>query len=102
MQVIKEQFKQMLLRGKMPYFEYQLNNGEFLLCELKVTDKGIEFSFDNFGLKSYFDGEILGDPMGTHFILPFNSDFENLNSYLEFISDNLTNGFICANDLQLD
>lgn len=110
MNTIQVQFSEMLQRGKIPCMEYPvLINGEqeFLLVELSATETGIEFSFDNFGLPVSFDGNIVAYS-DTHYFIPYDSfesgenDSGNLHYYLEGISDNIQEGFICSNGIWAD
>jgi len=44
---IKKQFNDMITSGLIPCFEYELKNDEYLLVDVDVTKKGVEFSFDS-------------------------------------------------------
>ena len=107
MNTVKQQFDEMLQAGRIPFMEYPvLINGkkEWLLIELSANDKGIEFSFDNFGLPASFDGSIVAYS-DTHYMMPYDSfdrgenDSDDLDYYLIAISENITEGFICNNGI---
>lgn len=93
---LKSQFSDMLSRGIMPLFEYELNNGDFLLVELSIDDCGLWFSFDN-ELETFFSGEIKNK--GHNFLLPFDLYFDNLDRYLQQIDLEMTEGYIIPNNL---
>ena len=96
MNTIQLQFNEMLDRGVMPYLEYELFNGEFLLVEIQATDKGLEFSFYANGLPCFFDGQIVGS--GNFWLLPYDDCF-SLDEHLQTIDQNITEGYIIAHGL---
>ena len=96
MNTIQLQFTEMLNRGTLPYLEYELFDGEFLLVEIQTTDKGLEFSFDANDLPCFFDGQIVGS--GNFWLLPYDLDF-SLDQHLELIDQNIRNGYIIAHSL---
>lgn len=98
MNTIQVQFQAMLDRGTMPYLEYELDGGEFLLVELKATEKGIEFSADFNDLHCFFDGQIEG--AGNFWVLPYDLDL-SLDQHLELIDQNIVDGYIIAHSLDV-
>ena len=100
MNTIQKQFKEMLQRGRLPYLEYELVGGEFLLVELNATEKGIEFSADFNDLPCFFDGQIQG--AGNFWVLPYEDSFENLDDYLVTIDQNILDGYIFSNQLDYE
>ena len=98
MNKIQLQFQEMLDRGTMPYLEYELDGGEFLLVELKATEKGLEFSADFNDLPCFFDGQIEGS--GNFWVLPYDLDF-SLDQHLELIDQNIRDGYIIAHSLDV-
>jgi len=101
---IYNQWQTMLNYGKIPMFEIELNNGDYLLVDIDYTQGNdyISFSFPSFdddSLPVFFDGEIKKHGGGYHVIL--DECFDNLNSYLELIYDNILEGYIIPNDLML-
>lgn len=97
MNTIQVQFAEMLQRGTFPYLEYELFNGEFLTVDIQTNDVGLEFSFDADGLHCFFDGCI--QRTGINFwVLPYDLDF-SLDQHLELIDQNITEGYILANNL---
>lgn len=96
MNTIQVQFSEMLNRGTLPYLEYELIDGEFLLVEIQATDKGLEFSADFNDLPCFFDGQISGS--GNFWLLPYDLDF-SLDQHLELIDQNITEGYLLANNL---
>jgi hypothetical protein len=98
MNIIKKQWNEMLNRGTMPLFEVELKDDQYLLVDLALTDEGVEFSFDSEDLPVSFDGDI-ETIHSNRYLLPFDEYVESLDSYLELISDNLSEGYLFPNDL---
>lgn len=97
---INSQWQTMLNYGKMPLFELELNNGDYLLVNIvyKQGDDFISFYFDD-SLPVFFDGEI--KKHGSEYHVMLDDCFDNLDSYLQLIYDNIIEGYIIANDLLL-
>ena len=93
---LQAQFSDMLSRGVMPLFEYELNNGDFLEVKITICDRGVWFIFDN-ELETFFSGDIRKD--GKEFLLPFDLYFDNLDHYLQQIDMEMTEGYIIPNNL---
>ena len=101
MQTIKDQFDAMLDSGVIPAMEYQIKNyggNDWLLVDIGINDRGVTFSFDSMEKPTYFDGEII-TYNDCYYCLPFDEYFEDLDYYLQAISDNITEGFLLPNDL---
>tara|TARA_R110000796_G_scaffold4252_1_gene16438 strand:+ start:459 stop:770 length:312 start_codon:yes stop_codon:yes gene_type:complete len=98
MNTIKSQFENMLDRGIMPIFELEIIGDEYLLVNLSVSDIGVEFSFDAEGLRTEFDFNIK-KIHSNKFVLLFDEYYDDLDSYLELIHENLMEGFIIPNQL---
>ena len=105
MKTLNEQFQNMLNRNIMPLFEIEMSNGEYLIVDIELREKegrkgydGVRFSFDQNNLKTYFDGDTvkLGDGV---YLIKYDECFDNLDTYLEMIMDNITEGFLIPNDL---
>jgi len=97
---IYNQWQAMLKQNRIPLFEIELSNGDYLLVNIDYTQGNdyISFSFDD-SLLVYFDGEIKKHGGGYHVIL--DEYFDNLDSYLQLIYDNILEGYIIPNDLLL-
>ena len=98
MNMIKEQWNEMINRGAMPLFEVELKDNEYLLVNLAIVEEGIEFSFDSNDLPVSFDGDI-ETIHSNRYLLPFNEYWESLDTYIEEISENINEGFILLNGL---
>jgi len=101
---INSQWQAMLKYGKIPCFEIELSNGDYLIVDIdyREGDNYISFSFPSFdddSLPVYFDGEIKKHGGEYHVIL--DEYFDNLNSYLELIYENILEGYIIPNNLLL-
>lgn len=92
--------EQMLQRGRMPLFEYELNNGEYLLVQLECTETTIKFSFDDSFGSVHFDGDIQGD--NGYYSYQFDNDYNTLDSLLELIDTNIMEGYILPNGLYME
>lgn len=97
---INNQWQAMLNSGKIPCFEIELNNGDYMLVDINYAqdDNYISFTFDD-SLPVFFDGEIKKHGGGYRILL--DDCFSNLDSYLETIYDNIIEGYIIPNDLLL-
>jgi len=97
---IYNQWQDMLNYGKIPCFEIELSNGDYLLVDIdyQAGNNYISFSFDD-SLPVFFDGEIKKRGAEYHVIL--DEYFDNLDSYLELIYNNIIEGYIIPNDLLL-
>ena len=97
---IYNQWQSMLNYGRIPLFEIELNNGDYLLVNIDYQqgDDFISFSFDD-SLPVFFDGEIKKHGGGYKVML--DDCFDNLDSYLELIYENILEGYIIPNDLML-
>ena len=101
---IYNQWQDMLNYGKIPMFEIELINGDYLLVDIdyREGDDYISFSFpsfDNDCLPVFFDGEIKRH--GSQYRVMLDPYFESLDSYLELIYNNIIEGYIIPNDLML-
>jgi hypothetical protein len=97
---IHNQWQTMLNYGKIPMFEIELSNGDYLIVDIvyKQGDDFISFYFDD-SLPVFFDGEIKKHGGGYRILL--DDCFSNLDSYLETIYDNIIEGYIIPNNLLL-
>jgi len=97
---IYNQWQSMLNYGKIPCFEIELSNGDYLTVDIdyREGDNYISFSFDD-SLPVFFDGEIKKHGREYHVIL--DECFSSLDSYLELIYNNIIEGYIIPNDLLL-
>jgi len=97
---VYNQWQSMLNYGRIPLFEIELNNGDYLLVDIDYTqgDEYISFSFDD-SLPVFFDGEI--KKHGSQYHVMLDPYFESLDSYLELIYNNIIEGYIIPNDLML-
>ena len=98
--VIYNQWQSMLNYGKIPMFEIELSDGDYLIVDIDYTQGNdyISFSFDD-SLPVFFDGEIKKHGGNYHVML--DECFNNLDSYLELIYNNILEGYIIQNDLLL-
>ena len=97
---INSQWQDMLKNGKIPCFEIELSNGDYLVVDINYTegDEYISFSFDD-SLPVWFDGGI--KKHGGEYRVMLDECFSSLNSYLETIYDNILEGYILPNNLLL-
>ncbi len=97
---INSQWQAMLNYGKIPLFEIELSNGDYLLINIvyKQGNDYISFSFND-SLPVFFDGEI--KKHGNEYRVMLDDCFDNLDSYLQLIYDNIIDGYIIPNDLLL-
>ncbi len=95
------QWQAMLNYGKIPCFEILLNNGDYLIVDIEYIQGNdfISFSFDD-SLPVFFDGDIKKHGGSYHIML--DDCFDNLDSYLQVIYDNILEGYILHNSLFCD
>ena len=105
MRYIQDQFNEMLSRGVMPVFEIGLENGEYLEVNLGLhidgrcaANSGVTFEIDTDDLPTFFDGAIKNKGGGVY-ILPYDKYFDNLDTYLETIMENILEGYLLPNNL---
>jgi hypothetical protein len=97
---INNQWQAMLNYGRIPCFEIEVINGDYLLVNIDYTqgDDFISFSFDD-SLPVFFDSEI--KKYGGEYRIMLDECFSSLDSYLQLIYDNIIEGYIIPNDLML-
>ena len=105
MQTIIDQFNDMLQRGKMPLFEIEIINtdGErdWLIVDIELHEKGIVYRFDDMDLPVWFDGntvQLNAENNGCQ-LVPFDEYFTDMHYYLEYIIEDIMEGFIIPNGL---
>ncbi len=105
MDTLKQQLLDTLQRCEF-FAEYELSNDEFLVVNYGYDEKnhGVYFEL-NINLDDYtthFSGEVL-ELENRIFSLPFEFEyFENLDHYLEQISQEINEGFLIPNNLFKD
>lgn len=99
-EIIVQQWENMLSHGTIPCFEFELNNGEYLLVDLELNEnkKEIIFSFDSMNLKTWFSGNVK-TYHDCRFALPIDDYCESLDQVLEVIFEEINEGFIIPNRL---
>ena len=97
---INSQWQAMLNYGKIPCFEIELSDGDYLIVDIdyQAGNNYISFSFDD-SLPVFFDGEI--KKHGSQYHVMLDECFDNLDSYLHLIYNNIIEGYIIPNDLLL-
>ena len=97
---INSQWQAMLNYGKIPCFEIEMINRDYLLVDVdyQAGNNYISFSFDDC-LPVFFDGEI--KKHGGEYRVMLDDCFDNLDNYLELIYSNIIEGYIIPNDLLL-
>jgi len=95
---INSQWQDMLNYGKIPCFEIELSNGDYLVVDIDYVqgDDFISFSFDD-SLPVFFDGDI--KKHGSNYRVMLDNCFSSLDSYLELIYNNILEGYILPNNL---
>ena len=96
---VLEDWDNSMARGKIPYFEFELANDDYLLVHLHFDPNGVEFSFDSDGKPCYFDGDVVTIHENRYKLEWCNMEDWSLDSILEYISENINQGYICANNL---
>ena len=95
-EIIQKQFSEMLDRGTMPLFEFELKDDEYLIVNIDIGNKGIYFNFDD-EYKTSFSNDIF--KKGDSYLLKFDPYFDDLDYYLEQISNEITEGYLMSNNL---
>ena len=92
-------FNLMLQSGRIPCIEYAIIGDDWLVVDITVGNDGVWFNFDQLDLSVYFDGAINGEN-GYYSIAWSDLEWISLDNILQFIDDNIRDGFIYANNLQ--
>jgi hypothetical protein len=97
---IYNQWQSMLNYGRIPLFEIEVINGNYLIVDINYNtgDEYISFSFED-SLPVFFDGEV--KKHGGEYRIMLDECFSSLDSYLELIYNNIIEGYIIPNDLML-
>ena len=97
-QVIKSVKKEFENMQCMPLFEFELLNDEYLIVNLYMVKKGIEFHFDSNNLPVAFSGDVIktGDDV---YLIKCDEYNTTLDCYLEAISGEIVDGYIMNNGL---
>lgn len=94
------QWQTMLESGRMPVLEYELLSGDYLLVSIDLHlskgKGGFILSFDSDNLPTWFCSV---KKLGYKFVLPFDRYFDNLDTYLQQIDQEITDGFLVPNNL---
>jgi hypothetical protein len=107
---LQQQVDSLINRGRIPCFEFERmidNEKEWFVVDFEVTDKGVEFSFDQANLAVSFDGNI-EQLSENYFLIPFDNaeylvnNVESLDEYLYVISDNIRDGYLYSNGIATD
>lgn len=95
------QWQAMLESGRIPVLEYELLNGDYLLVHIDLHlakgKGGFRFSFDSNDLPMWFSGNV--KKLGYKFVLPFDKYCDDLDTYLQQVDQEITEGFLIPNNL---
>ena len=97
-QAISKQWQDMLASGRIPCFEIELNNGDWLVADIHYFDDNwLYFEFDENGLKTWFDGGI--KKWKGSYRIKLDECYESLDHYLQEIYSNIIEGYVIPNTL---
>lgn len=101
MNTLKDQFYK-AIASKCAFAEYLINEceNEYLLvhCDYSELHDGIEIQAD-FCLPTHFSGDVIELANGN-FVVPFEPEyFDNIDTYFEKCSDEITEGYLLPNNL---
>ena len=91
-------FNKMVQSGKLPMFEFELLNGDFLIVNIYMDDEYIYFNFDQ-EKETFFDGNIYGS--NGSYGYEYSEEWDTLDSLLSLVYANITDGYIGSNGIQL-
>lgn len=91
---ILQNWEECISRNRLPMFEIELANEEWLLVHLDVTDTEITFEFDVEHGEPRFDGEIIGK--NGYYSIEYDAEYDTLNSLLELVMENINEGYIAV------
>ena len=97
-QVIKSVKNQFNAMQCLPLFEIEMVNDEYLLVNLAMVKKGIEFRFDTDSKPTFFSGDIIKTGDGI-FLLKCDQFTDNLDDYLHQKDNELWEGYLMPNNL---
>lgn len=89
-------FNKMVQSGKLPMFEFELLNGDFLIVNIYMDDEYIYFNFDQ-EKETFFDGNIYGSKGSYGY--EYSEEWDTLDSLLSLIHANITEGYIGSNGI---
>lgn len=99
---IYEQFQEMLSKGRLPIMEFELNTGDYLVVGIMVEQGHTSVSADFLCLPVWFEEELAAVSGSEYRINLEDYPFRNINTLdqlLEFIHDNIMEGFLIPNNL---
>lgn len=91
---ILQNWEECISQNRLPLFEIELANEEWLLVHLDVTDTEITFEFDAEHGEPRFDEEIIGEK-GCYSIT-YDAEHDTLDSLLEMVMENINEGYIAV------
>jgi hypothetical protein len=86
---VLRQFNEMLERGIIPIIEHELCDDEYLVVSITADNEGLYFTLSE-DLETSFSGDI--ECRGDAYHLPYDPYFDDLDAYLQMISDEITEG----------
>ncbi len=99
-QKISQEWQAMIQGNTIPCFELELKDGGYLLVDLELFAdlEEIRFCFDSMNLKPWFSGNIK-EIHDCKFALSITEYDDSLDTLLEVIYQEITEGFMLPNDL---
>ena len=96
---IRQQWEKLISSDRMPLFEIDLGNDDYLIVDLQLTadNKAIQFSFDHDAGKTFFSGNVIKADNGYQVLIDEYTD--SLSVYLDQVYQEVTEGYLLPNDL---
>ena len=96
---IYEQFQEMLSKGRLPLMEFELSTGDYLSVGIMVEQGHTSVSADFLCLPVWFEEELAAVSGSEYRINLEDYPSDTLDHLLEFIHDNIMEGFLIPNNL---
>lgn len=80
-------------------FEYQIAQDEYLLVNLQLTNKGIEFRFDSDNKPTFFSGEVIKTGDDIFLIKADRYSLDILDALIQAVDLEMTEGYLLPNNL---
>ena len=97
MKTLFDQWQAMLERNIIPVLEYQIAENDWVVVNISIEPDGFYFNFDENSLPTHFSGDIY--KKGDSYLLKFDECFDDLDYYLQMISEEIADGYLLPNDL---
>lgn len=95
---LKDQWDDMINRGRIPMLEYQVSEDEYLTVDIYFRGSCLLFSFDKDPMyDTSFSGEV--EKVLDNYQIDFDWCFDDLDHYVQMIDQEMIEGYLIPNNL---